>query len=138
MKYTFTTSAKEQVTIDRSLLSGKVKIYVDGKAVGPSHQGKRGATGTFYPVNRGTLEVRSSPWELVPRAWYNEDWVELVPPLTAWQYVLIALPFVSTAFVAFGQIAGLIIGALATLISVVVMHTQRPIGQRLLICLFIA
>jgi hypothetical protein len=140
MKYTFKTDARvsEEVTIDRALLTGKVKVFIDGKPVGPSHQGRRGATGTFYPVKFGTLEVRSSLFELVPRVWSNENWVDLVPPVKGWQYVLVALPLISTIVMTFGQILGLLIGALAVLISYIVMRSQRSATARNLICMAIA
>jgi hypothetical protein len=138
MKYSFTTPAKERVTLDRSVLNGKVKVYVDNKPVAPSHQGTRGAAGTFYPLRSGTLEIRSSLWELVPRAWYNEDWVDLVPPLNTWQYLLIALPFLGTVFITFFQLPGLVVGGLAVLISLMVMRSQRPLNTRVVMCLIIA
>jgi hypothetical protein len=137
MKYSFTTKNNQRVVIDRSLIGGKVKVYIDGKAYGPSHQGTRGATGTFYPIEKGTLEIRSSLWELVPRVWYNEDWVDFVAPLTLPQYLLIALPFFSTVLINFTQILGLIVGALGSLICLVVMHSQRSAMSRLLICVVI-
>ena len=140
MKYTFKTDARvpEKITIDRTILTGKVKVFVDGKQVGPSHQGRRGAAGTFYPVKSGTLEVRSSLLELVPSVWYNENWVDLVPPMKAWQYLLIALPLFSTVVFTFGQIVGLIVGALGVFFSYVVMRSQRPAKVRLAFGLIIA
>ena len=138
MKYTFTTQAKEQVTIDRSVFTGRIKVYIDGKAVGPSMRGAGGATGTFYPIRSGTLEVRSSMFEMVPRVWYREDWVDLIPPLTMWQYVFIGLPFITTAFASFGQMTGLIVGLLAVFINMAVMHSQRPLNRRVLFCGLVA
>lgn len=140
MKYTFKTDARvpEQVTIDRALLTGKVKVFVDGKPVGPSHQGRRGAAGTYYPLRMGTLEVRSSLFEIVPRVWCNENWVDLVPPVKGWQYVLVALPLISTVVMTFGQILGLLVGALAVLISYIVMRSQRSVTARNVICMAIA
>jgi hypothetical protein len=138
MKYTFTTPKNERVALDRALLTGKVKVYVDGKHVGPSHQGKGGAAGTFYQIKSGTLEVRSGLFEFVPRLWYNEDWVELVPPLKTWQVVLIALPFLSATMVSFGQIIGLLVGVLATLLCWLVMRTQRTLGARVALCIAIS
>jgi hypothetical protein len=138
MKYTFTTGKNEKVTLDRSMFSGKVKVLVDNRPVRPSHQGVRGATGTFYPIKSGTLEVRSGMLELVPRVWYNEDWVDLVPPLSTVQYLLIGLPFITTTIVSFGQITGIIVGLLATLICLLVMRTQRPANVRGAICAVIA
>ncbi len=138
MQYKFTTAKNEKVILDRSLFSGKVKVLVDGRPVGPSHQGMRGAAGTFYPLKSGTLEVRSGMLELVPRVWYNEDWVDLVPPISTPQYLLIGLPFITTVSVSFGQITGIIIGLLATLICLLVMRTQRPATVRGAICAVIA
>lgn len=138
MQYTFTTDKNEKIILDRSLFSGKVKVIVDRRPVAPSHQGARGATGTFYPLKSGTLEVRSGMFELVPRVWYNEDWVDLVQPLTTPQYLLIGLPFITTTAVSFGQITGIIIGLLATLICLLVMRTQRSANMRGAICAIIA
>lgn len=138
MKYSFTTSRNEKIVLDRSLLNGKVKVSIDGRPVGPSHQGMRGATGTFYPVKSGTLEVRSALFELVPSVWYNEDWVDLVPPLTTPQYLLIGLPFVTATVASFGQITGIIVGLLATLICLLVMRSQRPAKVRVALCAVIA
>ena len=138
MKYTFTTQAKEQVTIDRSLITGKVKVIIDGKQVGPSMRGVRGATGTFYPIRSGTLEVRSSLVEMVPRVWYKEDWVDLVPPLTPWQYLLIGLPFITTAFATFGQLSGIVIGLLGILLCLVIMNSQNPLNKRVVFCGLVA
>ena len=140
MKYSFKTDARtpEQVVIDRAILTGKVKVFIDGKPVGPSHQGKRGAAGTFYPLKSGTLEVRSSMLELVPSVWYNENWVELVAPMKGWQYMLILLPFLSTLVLTFGQILGMLVGVLAVLVSYVVMRSQRSLNVRTIICMVIA
>ncbi len=140
MKYTFKTDARvpEKVVIDRALLPGKLKVFVAGKQVGPSHQGRRGATGTFYPLKSGTLEVRSSLLELVPSVWYNENWVDLVPPMKTWQYLLVALPLLGTVAITFGQLIGLVVGALGVLISYVAMRSQRPLNVRLAIGLLVA
>lgn len=137
MKYKFTTKFKQNVTIDRALLGGKIKVYAEDRLVAPSHRGERGATGTFYPLKGGTLEVRSSMFEVVPRAWFNDDWLDLVPPLTTWQYALIALPLVGAFMISFGQILGLVVGALASLLSYVVMQSQRPVKARAIICIII-
>ncbi|HEY3288810.1 MAG TPA: hypothetical protein VGK87_01650 [Anaerolineae bacterium] len=138
MKYTFVTSKNEKVELDRSLLNGKVKVSIDGRPVGSSHQGMRGATGTFYPIKSGTLEVRSSLFELVPSVWYNEDWVDLVPPLTWPQYLLIGLPFVTATVASFGQVTGIVIGAIAVLICVLVMRSQRPAKVKVALCAVMA
>lgn len=140
MRYTFKTDARvpERVVIDRTLLTGKLKVYIDGKQVGPSHQGRRGAAGTFYPVKSGTLEVRSSYIELVPSVWYNENWVDLVPPMQVWQYLLVVLPLIGAVVITFGQLVGLVVGALGMLLSYVVMRSQRPTNVRLAIGLVIA
>ncbi len=138
MKYTFITGKNEKVSLDRSLFSGKVKITINGRPVSPSHHGARGATGTFYPIQSGTLEVRSGMFELVPRVWYNEDWVDLVPALTTPQYLLIGLPFITTTIVTFGQITGIIVGLLATLICLLIMRSQRPAKVRGALCATIA
>ncbi|MCL4504882.1 MAG: hypothetical protein M1434_08670 [Chloroflexi bacterium] len=138
MKYTFTTQAKERVTIDRSLLTGKVKVTIDGKQVGPSMRGMRGATGAFYPIKSGTLEVRSSLFEMVPRVWYKEDWVDLIAPLKPLQYVLIGLPFVTAAFSTFGQLSGIVVGLLGVLLCLVIMYSQSPLNKRVLFCGLIA
>ena len=140
MRYTFKTDARvpERVIIDRTLLTGKLKVYIDGKQVGPSLQGRRGAAGTFYPVKSGTLEVRSSYVELVPSVWYNENWVDLVPPMQVWQYLLVVLPLIGAVVITFGQLVGLVVGALGMLLSYVVMRSQRPTNVRLVIGLVIA
>jgi hypothetical protein len=75
--------------------------------------------------------------EVVPRAWFNDDWLDLVPPLTTWQYVLIALPLIGAFLISFGQILGLVVGALASLLSYVVMQSQRPVKARAIICIII-
>jgi hypothetical protein len=140
MKYTFKTDTRvpEQVDVDRSLLTGKVKVFVDNRPVSPSHQGRRGAAGTFYPLKYGTLEIRSSLFEVVPRVWCNENWVELVSPVKGWQYLLVALPLISTVVMTFGQILGLVIGGLAVCVSYIVMRSQRSATVRNLICMAIA
>jgi hypothetical protein len=140
MKYTFKTDAKvpELVVIDRALLTGKVKVFVDNRPVASSHQGRRGAAGTFYPLKNGTLEIRSPIFEVVPSVWCNENWVELVPPVKGWQYVLVALPLISTVVMTFGQILGLVIGGLAVGVSYIVMRSQRSANARNLICMAIA
>jgi hypothetical protein len=140
MKYTFKTDARvsEKVVIDRALLTGKIKVYIDNKPVGPSHQGRRGAAGTFYPLKFGTLEVRSSLFEVVPSVWHNENWVELVPPMKGWQYLLVMLPLLSTIVMTFGNFFGLLIGALAVLVSYIQMRSQHSANVRNLLSVAIA
>lgn len=138
MKYSFTTKFNESVILDRAIITGKVKVFANGRPVAPSHRGERGATGTFYPLKGGVLEVRSGVLEIVPRAWYNDDWVDFVQPLVSWQYLLIALPFIGATITSLGQMAGLFVGALGSLLCWVLMQTQRPIKTRAIICVIIA
>jgi hypothetical protein len=58
--------------------------------------------------------------------------------MRAWQYLLIALPLLSTVVFTFGQIVGLIVGALGVFVSYVVMRSQRPANVRLIFSLIIA
>ena len=138
MKYSFTTKFNETVTVDRAIISGKVQVLADGRPVAPSHRGMRGATGTFYPLKGGVLEVRSALLEVVPRVWFNDDWVDLIQPLINWQYLFIALPFLSVVIISFGQITGLMVGALGSVLAWIVMQTQRPLNRRIIICAIIA
>ena len=64
--------------------------------------------------------------------------IDLVPPVKGWQYVLVALPLISTVVMTFGQILGLLVGALAVLISYIVMRSQRSVTARNVICMAIA
>ena len=136
MKYTFTTKANERVIINNSILGGKVKVIIDRKEVGPTNRGARGAAGAYYPIKSGTLEVRTNLFELVPRVWYNEDWVDLVPPLALPQYMMIALPFLGSLFI--GQIVGLVVGLLGSGICWLIMHSQRPARTRFILCIIVA
>jgi hypothetical protein len=138
MKYTFTTKFNEVVTLDRAIITGKVKVFVNGKPVASSHHGLHGATGMYYPLKGGVLEVRSSVLDIVPKAWFNDDWVDLVQPLVTWQYMLIALPFIGGAITSFGQMLGLFVGALGSLLCWILMQTQRPIKTRAILCVIIA
>jgi hypothetical protein len=139
MRYKFTTSAKvpEKVEIDRNVITGKVKVYVDRKQVGSSHHGTRGAAGTYYPLKSGTLEVRSGLFEIVPRVWYNEDWVELAPPVRPWMYMVAALPLLSAFPWALSPIPW-IVALLAFLINWFVLRSQRPTSVRIGLCFLTA
>ena len=135
MKYSFQTPApfKVNVVIDRALFSGKVKVYADGQPVSPSHRGARGAAGTFYQIKGGVLEVRSSFLDLVPLVWYNEDWVQLAPPMKSWEWVVAGLPLLPGVF--FLGIDSFIISFIAFFFNLVIMRSPRPASARAALCI---
>lgn len=130
MKYGFETPApfKQKIVIDRALINGKVKVIVDGKPISPSHRGQRGATGTFYQVRGGVIEVRSGLLDIVPMVWYNEEWVQLAPPMRPWEWVIAGMPLLPGAL-ALG-LDSLIIGFLAMFVNLIIMRSNRPTGLK--------
>ena len=64
--------------------------------------------------------------------------MDLVPPMQVWQYLLVVLPLIGAVVITFGQLVGLVVGALGMLLSYVVMRSQRPTNVRLAIGLVIA
>ena len=135
MKFSFQTPPpfRQQVVLDRALITGKVKVYVDGSPTSPSHRGTRGATGTFYQVRGGVLEIRSGVLDLVPQVWFNDNWVQLAPPMKSWEWLVAGLPLLpgvlmlglDSFFIAFG----------AFFLNLVIMRSGRPTGLRVAFCL---
>lgn len=134
MKYSFQTPApfKVNVVIDRALFSGKVRVYADGQPVSPSHRGARGAAGTFYQIKGGVLEVRSGFLDLVPLVWYNEDWVQLAPPMKSWEWLIAGLPLLPGVF--FLGLDSFFISFVAFFFNLVIMRSPRPAGLRAALC----
>lgn len=134
MKYSFQTPApfKVNVVIDRALFSGKVRVYADGQPVSPSHRGARGAAGTFYQIKGGVLEVRSGFLDLVPMVWYNEDWVQLAPPMKSWEWLIAGLPLLPGVF--FLGLDSFFISFVAFFFNLVIMRSSRPAGLRAALC----
>lgn len=134
MKYSFQTPApfKVNVVIDRALFSGKVRVYADGQPVSPSHRGARGAAGTFYQIKGGVLEVRSGLLDLVPMVWYNEDWVQLAPPMKSWEWLIAGLPLLPGVF--FLGLDSFFISFVAFFFNLVIMRSPRPAGLRAALC----
>jgi hypothetical protein len=132
MKYGFITPFKQKVVVDRALITGKVKVTVDGSTLGPSHRGARGAAGTFYQVKGGVLEIRSGPLDLVPQVWFNEDYVVLAPPMKSWEWILAGLPLLP-GVVMLGLDSFVIAFALFFL-NLVFMRSGRPMGLRVAFC----
>jgi hypothetical protein len=137
MKYSFETPPpfKQRVVIDRALFTGKVKIQVDGATIKPSHMGKRGAAGTFYPVKGGVLEVRSGPLDLVPQVWFNENWVQLAQPMRSWEWLIAGLPLLPGVLLL--GLDSFLIAFAAFFINLVVMRSGRPTGVRVALCLLV-
>ena len=134
MKYSFQTPApfKVNVVVDRALITGKIKVFADGQPVGPSHRGARGATGTFYQIKGGVLEVRSGPLDLVPLVWYNEDWVQLAPPMRSWEWLLAGLPLLPGVF--FLGLDSFVIAFVMFFLNLVIMRTRQTTGVKVALC----
>ncbi|MCS7059897.1 MAG: hypothetical protein RMN25_01920 [Anaerolineae bacterium] len=134
MKYSFQTPPpfKVNVVIDRSLFSGKVKVYADGQVVRPSHHGTRGAAGTFYQIKGGVLEVRSGLLDVVPMVWYNEDWVQLAPPMKSWEWLVAGLPLLPGVF--FLGLDSFFVSFIALFLNLVIIRSPQPIGVRVASC----
>ncbi|MCL5994514.1 MAG: hypothetical protein M1546_00470 [Chloroflexi bacterium] len=120
MKYSFETPApfKQRVVVDRALFTGKVKILVDGATVNPSHKGKRGATGTFYPLKGG-----------------NENWVQLAKPMRSWEWFLAGLPLLPGVLLL--GIDSFLVAFAAFFINLVIMRSGQSTGVRVAVCLLV-
>ena len=134
MKFSFQTPSpfKQKVVVDRALITGKVKVSVDGAQVSPSHRGKRGAAGTFYQVRGGVLEIRSGLLDLVPQVWFNEDWIQLAPPMTSWEWLIAGLPLLPGVLML--GLDSFVIAFAAFFLNLVVMRSGRPAWLRIAFC----
>jgi hypothetical protein len=134
MKFSFQTPSpfKQQVVLDRALITGKVKVTVDGALLSPSHRGKRGAAGTFYQVRGGVLEIRSGPLDLVPQVWFNEDWIQLAPPMKSWEWLVAGLPLVPGIMML--GLDSFLISFVAFFLNLVIMRSGRPAALRVAFC----
>jgi hypothetical protein len=130
LKYKFTLDelGESEIELQRSFLTGRTQVFVDGKEV------RKQKPHGYYGIELGNgcikkLKIKGASFDGIPRVFLEDKEIVLARKLLLYEYLIAGFPFV---LVFFGGAIGGLFGALATLYNFRIIRSNMSLMIKML------